>query len=289
MLIGTGAAGETARLVAPGSLPARLAGVRRAVADLSPAADIVDAHFALYAAPALLTGALAGRPLVVHFHGPWADESAAVGQPGAAVRVKRRLERMVYRRADRVVVLSHAFKRLLVERYGIAPWAIEVIRPAVDLDRFTPPPAGADPREALGLPAEGPVVVTVRRLVPRMGLDMLLRAWSQVDRGTLVVVGDGPERNALESQARATGLTERVRFTGHVSENDLLAYYQAADLCVLPSLALEGFGLVVLEALASGTPVMASDAGGLPEALAGLGPGLVTPRGDERGADRRPH
>ena len=62
----------------------------------------------------------------------------------------------MYRRADRVVVLSHAFKRLLVERYRITPWTIEVIRPAVDLDRFTPPPVGADPRAALELPAEGP-------------------------------------------------------------------------------------------------------------------------------------
>jgi glycosyltransferase involved in cell wall biosynthesis len=282
VLIGTGPASRKTRFVAPASLPARLAGVCRAVKALAAQSDLVDAHFALYAAVPLLTGALGGRPFVVHFHGPWADESAAVGQPGAAVRVKRQLERTVYQRADRMIVLSHAFKRLLVEGYGIPPWTIEVIRPSVDLNRFQPPSEGEDPRATLGLPAEEPVAVTVRRLVPRMGLDTLLRAWSHVEQGTLLVVGDGPERARLESQTRDLGLAERVRFTGQVSEEQLLACYQAADVCVLPSLALEGFGLVVLEALASGTPVVASDAGGLPEALAGLSPGLVTPRGDER-------
>ena len=124
-------------------------------------------------------------------------------------------------------------------------------------------------------------MVAVRRLVPRMGLDILIRVWSRLDRGTLVVVGDGPERRRLEALARELGVGDRVRFTGPVSEEELVAHYRAADLCVLPSLALEGFGLVVLEALACGTPVLASDAGGLPEALAGLSGDLVVPQGDE--------
>ncbi len=266
--------------VAPGTLPRRLLGIRRAVAGQVGRADVVDAHFPLYAALPLLTGTLRGKPFVVHFHGPWADESAAMGEPGWAVRLKRVVERVVYRRADRVVVLSAAFKQLLVERYRVQPWNVEVIRPAVDLDRFRPAEARQD-RTELGLPDEDPVVVAVRRLVPRMGLDMLIRAWSSLDRGTLVIVGHGPERERLGALARDLGIGERVRFSGPVSEARLVQYYRAADLCVLPSLALEGFGLVVLEALACGTPVMASDAGGLPEALAGLRGDLVVPQGDE--------
>ena len=120
-----------------------------------------------------------------------------------------------------------------------------------------------------------------------MGLDGLLRAWGRLGSGTLLVVGEGPERTRLESLARQLGIEDRVRFTGTVAEELLPEYYRAADVCVLPSLALEGFGLVVLEALACGTPVLASDAGGLPEALAGLPGDLVTPRGDEEALSDR--
>jgi glycosyltransferase involved in cell wall biosynthesis len=197
--------------------------------------------------------------------------------------LKRGLEKRVYRRAREAVVLSGAFKRILVERYGVVPWRVHVIPPGVALDHFRPE-ATTGFREGLGLPDTAWVALSVRRLVPRMGLDVLLRAWSDLmvdrDNAVLLIAGDGPARNELEALARDLGIADSVRFLGRVSEDVLLRAYQSADVCVVPSVALEGFGLVVLEALACGTPVIGTDVGGIPEALGGLDGTLVVPAGD---------
>jgi glycosyltransferase involved in cell wall biosynthesis len=249
-------------------------------------ADVIDTHFAMYAVAPVLLG-LRGKPLVVHFQGPWGAESLSARQslrPKAAARWM--LERVVYRRAAATIVLSHAFKRLLVERYGVRPETVHVVRPGVDLHRFSPGDRDAA-RRGLGLPRDRPIAVTARRLVPRMGLDVLLEAWGRVGaaaegarRPLLVVVGDGEQRRALEAQTRRLGLEHDVRFLGKVSDGDLVAAYRAADVAVAPSVSLEGFGLVVLEALACGTPVVGTSAEGLREALEELDPTLLVPPGD---------
>jgi len=117
-----------------------------------------------------------------------------------------------------------------------------------------------------------------------MGLDVLIEAWAHVVRhvpgSRLIIVGDGPERPRLEALATRKGLASAVRFAGRVDEPTLVACHQAADLTVVPSTALEGFGLVVLESLACGTPVVVSDVGGLPEAVRGLDPATIVPGGD---------
>lgn len=278
-----GAPGVHGASTPAGSLWRRLVTMRREVARALPDADVVDAHFALYAAPTVLTGGLRGRPLIVHFQGPWAEESAAVGAGRAAVWAKRRLERAVYRRADRLVVLSQPFREILIERYGVQRDRIHVIPPGVDLARFAPG-SRPDARRRLGLP-DGPLVVTVRRLVPRMGIDVLVRALAEppLAEARLVVAGDGPARPDLERLVAQLGLADRVRFLGTVEDADLPDLYRAADVAAVPSRALEGFGLVVLEALACGTPVVATRVGGLPEALAGLDPALLVDPDDPAG------
>jgi glycosyltransferase involved in cell wall biosynthesis len=121
----------------------------------------------------------------------------------------------------------------------------------------------------------------VRRLTPRTGVDVLLQAFAHVDDDTvLLVAGEGPERERLERLAYELGVAGSVRFLGGVSEERLVELYRAADVTVVPSVSLEGFGLVVLESLACGTPVIGSDVGGLPEALADLEPRCVVPAGD---------
>jgi glycosyltransferase involved in cell wall biosynthesis len=249
-------------------------------------ADIVDAHFALYAALPVRRAAAAGRPVVVHFHGPWAAESQ-VGRARVATALRAAVERSVYRRAELVVTLSGAFGRLLVHDYGVSPWRIRVMPPGVDVERFTPGDRDAA-RGALGLPHDVPVVVSVRRLVRRTGVDVLLDAWAGIDdgRALLVIVGDGPERRGLEGRARDLGLGN-VRFLGRLDDAMVAAVLHAAEVCVVPSTAHEGFGLVVFESLASGTPVIVTDSGGLPEAVAGLDSGVVVPAGDAAALRRR--
>jgi glycosyltransferase involved in cell wall biosynthesis len=259
----------------------------KAAAKQGKHADVVDAHFALYAFVPVVIGALRRKPLVVHFQGPWADESAALGEAGARIALKRTLEKVVYRRATAVVTLSGAFKRMLVERYGVQPWRIEIIPPGVDLTRFSPGDClGA--RQALGLDSASTIACSVRRLVPRMGLDVLLRAWSRLDGDrVLLIAGDGPDRVRLEKMSASLGLADSVRFLGTVTEDELVSVYRAADVSVVPSTELEGFGLVVLESLACGTPVVATDVGGLPSALVGLEPRSLVPEGDADGLAKR--
>ncbi len=247
-------------------------------------AEVVDAHFALYAAAPLLLGPRR-RPTVFHFHGPWADENAAAGDSSRVKRALRAaLERGVLRRADAHVVLSSAFRRVLVERHRVAPWNISVWAPGVALERFTPGDRSGG-RARLGIDPAAFVVVCARRLVARMGIDLLLDAWSQIEHelpegSLLLVVGDGPLRETFAARAAQPPLAGRVRVMGRLSDEELIEAYRCADVAAVPSVAVEGFGLVVLEAAACGTPSIVSDVGGLPEAAAALDPSLVVAAGD---------
>ena len=266
----------------------RLRAFWSAADDLASASDLVDVHFALYGFAPVVVGRLRQLPLVVHFHGPWAEEAAlAARKRRSAMLIRRAIERSVYHRADATIALSEAFKRTLVERYGVSPWLVEVVPPGVDLERFTPGNR-SKARDQFELSEEEWVVCAARRLVPRMGLHVLLQAWALLQSpGILLIAGDGPERQSLEQQAARLGVRDSVRFLGQVSDESLVSLYRSADVCVVPSIALEGFGLVVLEALACGTPVVASNVGGLPSALAKLEPQTIVPAGNAQAlADR---
>ncbi len=250
----------------------------------SPRTDVLDAHFALYTVGPVLVARARRQPVVVHFQGPWADESLAAGESTMASKVKRSVEALVYRRADTCVVLSGSFADVLHQRYGIPKWAILRIPPGVDLGAFHPGDR-ALARSRLGLHDDRAIVLAVRRLVPRMGLDVLLEAWAEVVRRSeqpveLIVAGEGPERSRLEVRANRNDLAGTVRFVGRVDDDDLVAYYRAANVSVIPSIALEGFGLVALESMACGIPVVGTATGGLPEVLGPLGEELVVPAGE---------
>jgi glycosyltransferase involved in cell wall biosynthesis len=122
--------------------------------------------------------------------------------------------------------------------------------------------------------------VTVRNLVPRMGLEHFVRAVAMVRDeapGILALIGgEGPLRAELERLIRQHGLKDHVRLTGFIPEEDLPKYYQAADLVVMPTYELEGFGLVTVEALACGTPVAGTPVGATPEILREIDPSLLT-------------
>ncbi|WP_247886889.1 glycosyltransferase family 4 protein [Azospirillum sp. SYSU D00513] len=278
--VATESGGRAAAFAPPtAALPRRLAaaraGIHAALRRHDP--DIVASHFALTAVAAL--SVLRERPHVVHFHGPWALESAVEGGSRMAVHIKGMIERSVYGRADRFVVLSRAFGAILRDRYGVPEHKIELVEGGVDARRFAIPEDRRQARLRLGWPQDRQVVVTVRRLVRRMGLSELLSAMVEVSArnpdALLMIIGKGPEARALQEGIRALRLENHVRLLGFVPDELLPLAYRAADLSVMPSQSLEGFGITVAESLAAGTPVLVTPVGGLPDVVGPLDGGLV--------------
>ncbi len=178
------------------------------------------------------------------------------------------MERRVLARSDGAITLSAYMRGQLRRVYG--PVADPAVVPGgVDAERFTPDAGVYDP-----LAVEGPTFLTVRRLSERMGHDRLLAAFAALQEShpdaRLFLAGDGPLHDRLERRAAALGVDDRTTFLGYVPDERLPAAYATADAFVLPTQALEGFGLATLEALASGTPVVATPVGGTVEVLAGL-------------------
>ncbi len=255
--------------------------VRAAFAERTPLPGraILDRHFCLYGRPAI--DRRGRHPLVVHFHGPWAAESRMAGSGITTVQVKYWMERIRYLGADRYVVLSHHFRDLLAETYHVPRHRIRVIPPGVDLDRFRPPDR----------PRPSRTVLCVRRLERRMGIDVLIHAWPEVlaahRDAQLVIVGTGREEPALRARVAASGLGESVSLEGRAEDERLVQLYERAALTVVPSVELEGFGLIALESLAAGRAPIVTDCGGLPEAVCGLDPSLIVPSRDARALANR--
>lgn len=240
---------------------------------------VVDRHFSLYGGRP--RGKEGQAPLVIHFHGPWAGESRAAGEGNVGVAIKRSFERARYRKADAYVVLSENFKDLLTNEYRVDADKIHIIPPGVDLNRFQP---------AEQVPSR-PNVVCVRRLERRMGIDVLLKAWklviAQCPTAFLTIVGTGTEEQNLRTLAHELSLNGSMSFTGRASDQRLAQLYAGASITVVPSLELEGFGLIALESLAAGRAPIVTDVGGLPDAVRGLDASLILKRGNmEALADR---
>ncbi len=268
-------------LANPGvSLPKRLWSAQRIFrqSDFSQITAF-NLHFTLYSAP-LLPYLPADKPVVCTFHGPWAGESRQEGEHPVSVFCKRQVEQAVYRRCDRFIVLSKAFGEILHRQYSI-PWEkIHVIPGGVNTQQFQPDLSRRDAREKLGWHLDRPILFTPRRLVQRMGLDKLLTAVAQVKQRVpeiwLAIAGKGSMRNQLEQQIQELDLSNHVQLLGFVPDQLLPVAYQAADLTVIPSQSLEGFGLVLLESLACGTPALCTPVGGMPEVLSPFAADLIT-------------
>jgi len=246
--------------------------------------DVFNPHFAMYAS--LLTRGLLPNhmPVITHFHGPWAHESQveAGGNRLASelrIRAKKSIEMLVYRRSDRFIVLSEYFRDVLTDDYGIPKDRITIIPGAVDIDQFRPAIDRQGLRGEYGIDEQAKVFFCIRRLVKRMGIDHLLRAMAEVIRERpqvrLWIAGDGPQREELRQLAAELGLLGQVEFLGRISQEELVRRYQAADVSVVPTLTLEGFGLVTVESLACGTPVIGTPYGGTREILSRFTPHLL--------------
>lgn len=192
---------------------------------------------------------------------------------GLAARYRERQQKSTIQRSDAVTCPSAYSRGLLGELMpDLGDKSVEVIPWGVDAEVFRPAENRHKLRTAFGWQPDDFVVLTVRRLVPRMGLERLVRAVGLAAARQrslrLVIVGTGPLVGPLTELARQAHA--RIEFSGFISPVGLARHYQGADLFVLPSTTLEAFGLVILESLACGTPVLATSRCAPPEILAPL-------------------
>lgn len=222
-------------------------------------------------------------PVVLEQRINWSDGSFAGWlKRHTAMWLLSRAERFLLCKADVATALSEYTVRELVAQHGTA--TAERVRVIPGWSSVAPSPASrSEARSQLNWPSDARVIFSMRRLVSRMGLDTLIDAiplLRERSKAVLYIAGEGPERQALESRAAERHISDRVHFMGRCSDEQAALAYRAADVFVVPSRSLECFGLIVVEALASGCPVVSSRAGALPEVLEPLNPNWLFESGD---------
>jgi phosphatidyl-myo-inositol dimannoside synthase len=215
---------------------------------------------------ALLMKRLGGLPYIAYCHG----EDITLTE---IRRFQRPLRNSIYGQADAVVAACEFARQKLLE-IGIPCGKITKITPGVDAERFQPRPADIDLMWNLGLENKR-VLLTIARLVPRKGHASVLRAFAQIQgrvpNAVYVIAGTGPERAQLEQLSRDLGIAERVRFVGYVPDDRLASYYNLCDVFLMMNQEtdgdIEGFGMVFLEASASGKVVLGGKSGGTADSI----------------------
>ncbi len=251
---------------------------------------LVHVHNPLIGYLALKNRHLDDAVKVTHIHSLWQDEER-INRLGPEtmplfmsplwwrLQAIRFMEWSEFRRVDSCLFLSEYMRQCFLDYFPFKKPRLRVIPGGVDLNRFQPAAPEHDietQRESVKLPTDRPVLLTVRRMEPRMGLDRLLDALKIVkdhkpERAfTLAMVGKGSMSGELKSRVQALGLSEAVQFPGEISGDQLLTYYQSADIFILPTVELEGFGLATVEALACGLPAIGTPIGGTVEILKAL-------------------
>ena len=235
--------------------------------------DAIDAHYFFPdGVAAALLGQWFGLPVVITARG--SDINVIARWPLA-----RRMILWAARSAASVIAVSRALRQAIVE-LGVEPAKVVVLRNGVDADRFIAADRSAA-RRSFGLKADTQAILSVGRLVAMKGHDLVIDALLRLPQGHLLIAGDGPERAALEARAARLGLAGRVHFLGQLRHGDLPRVYTAADALVLAS-DNEGWPNVLLEAMACGTPVVATDVGGSSEVVCAPEAGTII---RERSAD----
>jgi D-inositol-3-phosphate glycosyltransferase len=267
--------------------------------------DVLHSHYWLSGAAARELRRSWSAPIVHMFH--------TLGKMKNVVAQKRPREQETDRRvavekdivdfADALIAATPAEQDQLTQLYGADPRKIHVISPGVDVDRFHPiPPAHA--KQRIGIRSDCRIILFVGRIEPLKGIDHLLGAIAHVvdrlpelrDRICVPIIGGEPHRiDEDDEMVRLQGLREElgirdvVTFLGSKNQDTLQYYYSAAEMVVMPS-DYESFGMVALEAMACGTPVIASDVGGLAFLVKDGRTGYRVPAGDtEALAERIAH
>jgi glycosyltransferase involved in cell wall biosynthesis len=243
-------------------VPEFAAGLRRAWSADPP--DIVHAHFWMSALAALAAAQPLGLPLVQTFHALGSEKRRHQGAADTSPVVRLEAEAHVARAADRIVATARAEVFELM-RMGANPKSIKIVPCGVDLERFTP--QGRHERHS---DEDALRIVTLSRLVPRKGIDTVIEALAAVSGAHLVVAGGSngtedcgdAEAMRLAAFARARGVAGRVVFRGRIERTEVPRLLRSADVVVCTPW-YEPFGIVPLEAMACGVPVVVSAVGGL--------------------------
>jgi D-inositol-3-phosphate glycosyltransferase len=264
----------------PAQLCAVTAGVLRAEAAKNEGFyDLVHSHYWLSGQVGWIAQERWGVPLVHTMHTMARVKNLTLAQGDAPEPAIREIgEEQVVNAADRLVANTHAEAKELIELYHADPNRVRVVHPGVDLEVFVPGNQGAA-RTELNVGEDSIVLLFVGRIQPLKAPDVLIEAAAEILkrnpelRSRLVVAicggpsGSGLERpDALFTLAEDLGVADLVRFVPPTSRAELVKWFQAASVCVVPSYS-ESFGLVAIEAQACGTPVIAARVGGLPTAV----------------------
>lgn len=243
--------------------------------------DLIHSHFGWpRGTGGLLAARDAGVPLVASFRGMDLFLEPEIGYGLRRDAAYDAAVRQLLRFADRTVYWGESTRRIGLS-LGADPDAAVLLRKGVDTSRFHVAEDRAKVLAELGL--RGPMIFSAAtRLIPRKGIETALRAVAMIKDShpfTYVVCGEGGERKELEDLARELGLGDRVRFVGRLTRDEIARYFAACDMYLLASV-VEAAGNVVLEAMASGRPVICTDSGGPPEYVENGATGLVVPPRD---------
>jgi len=244
--------------VAPIMLAVGARGSIRKLLDEGFDFDVIDAHY--YYPDGVAAGLLArhfGKPFTVTARG---SDINLIG----GYSIPRRWMQWTAKRAMASIGVSRALTEVMAQQVGMSSEKLLVMPNGVDLDRFHIRPQESA-RVALGWPAV-PTLLSVGNLVENKGHHIAIEAISRLPAFRLVVAGEGPEREKLETSARQGGVSSRVEFVGRLDQDQLAMCYSAADILVLPS-SREGWPNVLLESMACGTPVVATAVGGVAEII----------------------
>jgi len=194
--------------------------------------------------------------------------------------LRKRMVINTLKSVDHIIAVSNDMKEKVVQEYGVERKKVTVIPNGIDPKKFFRTNK-LDAQKQCGLELGSKYILALSRLSPEKGLDSLIKAFLGVSRQdtTLLIVGDGPLKSKLEEMVKDLGISKKVLFFGAVPHDETVKWYNAADVFCLPSL-WEGCPNVVIESLACGIPIVASNVGGIPDLIPNDSYGILVPAGD---------